>query len=36
MVYGHYTDGCYYGLVNGKWLQFETDAAYREYMEDKS
>lgn len=31
---GYYTTTCYYGLVNDSWMQFETEAAYREYMEE--
>jgi hypothetical protein len=31
---GYYTATCYYGLVNDSWMQFETEAAYREYMEE--
>jgi hypothetical protein len=31
---GYYTATCYYGLVEGYYyMQFETEAAYREYME---
>ena len=33
MLYGYYTSGYYRGLVNGLWMQFETEAAYIEYME---
>lgn len=33
MLYGYYTSGYYRGLVNGSWMQFETEAAYIEYME---
>nr|DAX13694.1 MAG TPA: hypothetical protein [Bacteriophage sp.] len=31
---GYYTTTCYYGLVEGYYMQFETEAAYREYMEE--
>lgn len=33
MLYGYYTQGCYMGLVEGHYIQFETESAYQEYME---
>lgn len=32
-MYGYYTHGCYMGFVNGSYMRFETEAAYREYIE---
>lgn len=34
MLYGYYTATCYFGLVKGYYMQFETEAAYKEYMEE--
>lgn len=34
MLYGYYTATCYYGFVEGHYMQFETEAAYKEYMEE--
>ena len=32
-MYGYYTHSCYMGFINGSYMRFETEAAYREYME---
>ncbi len=31
-MYGYLTSFGYVGLVEGKWMQFPTEAEYREYM----
>lgn len=31
---GYYTNGAYMGLVNGLYMQFETEEAYREYIKE--
>lgn len=34
MLYGYYTATCYFGLAEGHYMKFETEAAYKEYMEE--
>mgnify|MGYP004503727791 FL=1 len=34
MLYGYYTVTCYFGLVEGRYIQFETEKAYIKYMEE--
>lgn len=33
MIKGYYTDSAYWGLVDGKYMQFESESAYLEYLE---
>ena len=33
MLKGYFTDNGYYGYVDGKYMLFETEEAYYEYME---
>lgn len=32
MLKGYYTDSAYWGLVNGRYIQFESESAYKEYV----
>lgn len=32
MIKGYYNGSCYIGLVDDHYMQFETESAYREYM----
>lgn len=34
-VKGYYTGSDYMGLVNGDYMRFESDAAYKEYLESE-
>lgn len=31
---GYWTGSNYMGLVRGRWMKFESDRAYYEYLED--
>ncbi len=31
-IKGYYTDGDYWGLVNGKYMRFPTEKEYIEYL----
>lgn len=33
-VKGYYTGFDYMGFINGDYMRFESDAAYKEYMEE--
>ena len=34
MPKGYYTDGCYWGLLDGKYYQFATEQEYREIFDE--
>ena len=32
---GYYTAGCYFGRVNGRYMQFASEEDYYEYLEQE-
>ena len=33
---GYYSNGDYWGLIDGKYMRFENEGAYEEYYKERS